>query len=109
HVLLYLYVSYFQFFVSSRSRHTRSKRDWSSDVCSSDLERSHSNSPHLESLQTSSLPPPSTQTSWVGALRTTASQRFLHSFPSARSEERRVGKDCTFTSGRPQSKSVKRS
>src|SRR5699024_12191549 len=26
------------FFFSSRSRHTRSKRDWSSDVCSSDLE-----------------------------------------------------------------------
>src|SRR5699024_5033570 len=27
-------------FVSSRRRHTRSKRDWSSDVCSSDLEAS---------------------------------------------------------------------
>src|SRR5437868_7539054 len=26
-----------QFFFSSRRRHTRSKRDWSSDVCSSDL------------------------------------------------------------------------
>src|SRR5699024_11681931 len=26
------------FFLSSRRRHTRSKRDWSSDVCSSDLE-----------------------------------------------------------------------
>src|SRR5699024_12222704 len=25
------------FFCSSRRRHTRSKRDWSSDVCSSDL------------------------------------------------------------------------
>ena len=25
-------------FFSSRRRHTRSKRDWSSDVCSSDLE-----------------------------------------------------------------------
>src|SRR5699024_11273461 len=25
------------FFFSSRRRHTRSKRDWSSDVCSSDL------------------------------------------------------------------------
>src|SRR5699024_11816757 len=29
-------VSYFS--LSSRRRHTRSKRDWSSDVCSSDLE-----------------------------------------------------------------------
>src|SRR5699024_12100733 len=27
----------FTFFFSSRRRHTRSKRDWSSDVCSSDL------------------------------------------------------------------------
>src|SRR5699024_4870663 len=31
----YMYV--FCFFFSSRRRHTRSKRDWSSDVCSSDL------------------------------------------------------------------------
>src|SRR5699024_11712979 len=28
---------YYIFFYSSRRRHTRSKRDWSSDVCSSDL------------------------------------------------------------------------
>src|SRR5699024_3981960 len=28
---------YLFFFFSSRRRHTRSKRDWSSDVCSSDL------------------------------------------------------------------------
>src|SRR5699024_11305887 len=27
------------FFFSSRRRHTRSKRDWSSDVCSSDLDQ----------------------------------------------------------------------
>src|SRR5699024_6761416 len=30
------------FFFSSRRRHTRSKRDWSSDVCSSDLLRTDS-------------------------------------------------------------------
>src|SRR5207249_8561981 len=30
-------VIYLFFFFSSRRRHTRSKRDWSSDVCSSDL------------------------------------------------------------------------
>src|SRR5699024_11343659 len=29
---------YRTFFFSSRRRHTRSKRDWSSDVCSSDLQ-----------------------------------------------------------------------
>src|SRR5207249_7252289 len=28
---------FISFFFSSRRRHTRSKRDWSSDVCSSDL------------------------------------------------------------------------
>src|SRR5699024_11567126 len=28
---------FYGFFFSSRRRHTRSKRDWSSDVCSSDL------------------------------------------------------------------------
>src|SRR5699024_11789463 len=33
---LFVCTSYF-FFFSSRRRHTRSKRDWSSDVCSSDL------------------------------------------------------------------------
>src|SRR5438874_8275992 len=32
------YVFFFFFFFSSRRRHTRSLRDWSSDVCSSDLE-----------------------------------------------------------------------
>src|SRR5438874_6527677 len=33
---------FFFFFFSSRRRHTRSLRDWSSDVCSSDLEKSQS-------------------------------------------------------------------
>src|SRR2546421_5637702 len=32
-----LYLCSFFFFFSSRRRHTRSDRDWSSDVCSSDL------------------------------------------------------------------------
>src|SRR5438067_6926019 len=32
---IYFYLVFF--FFSSRRRHTRSKRDWSSDVCSSDL------------------------------------------------------------------------
>src|SRR5699024_12157797 len=32
-----LVASVCSFFFSSRRRHTRSKRDWSSDVCSSDL------------------------------------------------------------------------
>src|SRR5438105_10860355 len=35
--MLSLFVFSFFFFFSSRRRHTRSTRDWSSDVCSSDL------------------------------------------------------------------------
>src|SRR5437867_10789155 len=39
--LLFFYIlfSFFFFFFSSRRRHTRSYGDWSSDVCSSDLDR----------------------------------------------------------------------
>src|SRR5690606_40380469 len=36
--ILCIYILYFFFFFSSRRRHTRFSRDWSSDVCSSDLE-----------------------------------------------------------------------
>src|SRR5699024_7521419 len=32
-----IYVLFYLYLFSSRRRHTRSKRDWSSDVCSSDL------------------------------------------------------------------------
>src|SRR5437868_9741320 len=35
--ILFVLFFLFFFFFSSRRRHTRSKRDWSSDVCSSDL------------------------------------------------------------------------
>src|SRR5690606_3166312 len=34
-----LYCMFFFFFFSSRRRHTRFSRDWSSDVCSSDLQK----------------------------------------------------------------------
>ena len=35
--MILFYLLFYFFFFSSRRRHTRSKRDWSSDVCSSDL------------------------------------------------------------------------
>src|SRR5699024_11824661 len=38
-------------FFSSRRRHTRSKRDWSSDVCSSDLWFTYSLYPHKGNLR----------------------------------------------------------
>src|SRR3989440_1149046 len=37
YLFLYSHDTFFIFFFSSRRRHTRSDRDWSSDVCSSDL------------------------------------------------------------------------
>src|SRR5690606_32173477 len=40
--VIFMCVSYLFFFFSSRRRHTRFSRDWSSDVCSSDLELSGS-------------------------------------------------------------------
>src|SRR5437868_14931340 len=64
------------FFFSSRRRHTRSKRDWSSDVCSSDL----------SAPATSSRCPP-------GMACTGRSFHACRSRRCARSEERRVGKE----------------
>src|SRR6266513_3857991 len=61
------------FFCASGRRHTRSKRDWSSDVCSSDLTRGCS----------ASRSAPRARCSTACCL------------PSCRrSEERRVGKEC---------------
>src|SRR5690606_39685454 len=94
------------FFFSSRRRHTRFSRDWSSDVCSSDLVKfwfwlvflpfDHSTSSWLRvtgllcfvaslHLGSSSTLPP------VPFLRWAVITRRLHHL---RSEERRVGKEC---------------
>src|SRR5437868_12549321 len=74
------------FFFSSRRRHTRSKRDWSSDVCSSDLFFFTFNRPrgsvHLK--KTSTLKAHGD----VDSVQATRLQ--------FRSEERRVGKECRF-------------
>src|SRR5215208_7968075 len=65
-------VSILEFFFSSRRQHTRWPRDWSSDVCSSDLELRASD-PALIYVSISAY-------GSAGA--------------SSRSEERRVGKEC---------------
>src|SRR5690349_22339845 len=73
----------FFFFFSSRRRHTRSLRDWSSDVCSSDL--------FCESV--AGLIPPANrlQKNMVSA----DSQNWDRGdLLALRSEERRVGKEC---------------
>src|SRR5207253_3664878 len=66
---------FFFFFFSSRRRHTRWPRDWSSDVCSSDL----------PSCRTSPRPGAVAGWCWVACRRRARTRR---------SEERRVGKEC---------------
>src|SRR2546429_6688787 len=71
------------FFFSSRRRHTICSRDWSSDVCSSDLALENENRVLANEIQ-------QMRERMVG-LRDT-----LHRFSEReqRSEERRVGKEC---------------
>src|SRR5437870_10284624 len=72
------YFFFFFFFFSSRRRHTRWPRDWSSDVCSSDLgwctRWPRRACPPRSASSASSV----TGTTWT----------------RPRSEERRVGKEC---------------
>src|SRR5207249_7022111 len=74
-----------RFFFSSRRRHTRSKRDWSSDVCSSDLD---SELIDFSPMATRTEKPMSSE-----SLNFTPG-RSLRSSRMTRSEERRVGKVC---------------
>src|SRR3712207_7088662 len=86
-VLLSPYVSIF-FFFSSRRRHTRYWRDWSSDVCSSDLPGTLPAEELAEWLAT-------TDSAAVLKLgRTFGSVREAFDAAGVRSEERRVGKEC---------------
>src|SRR5206468_6619216 len=79
--------SVFFFFFSSTRRHTRSDRDWSSDVCSSDL--CSSSRRQIPLLQPREL---------VGGRRDDEQIEPLilvpARAPNVRSEERRVGKEC---------------
>src|SRR5699024_11672720 len=84
------------FFFSSRRRHTRSKRDWSSDVCSSDL--TNSKMAWILCLPTSSScgatisPRLQAQRPLSGPLLPLFGAGYRPS--CGRSEERRVGKEC---------------
>src|SRR5437868_14596843 len=82
-------VSWF-FFFSSRRRHTRSKRDWSSDVCSSDLLSAAWR--RITAGPRRYAPPGGAEPAGGGDLH------FAH-LRAARSEERRVGKECRFRWG----------
>src|SRR2546429_8264106 len=50
------YLTFVFFFFSSRRRHTRCSRDWSSDVCSSDLESNTNRQPQERSPAPRSAP-----------------------------------------------------
>src|SRR5699024_11507954 len=89
----------FVFFFSSRRRHTRSKRDWSSDVCSSDLVRLgcpyRPRAGRAESDACSSQEPfvvPLLQLG-IDLLDRVQSHADQDQQGDARSEERRVGKE----------------
>src|SRR5690349_23705803 len=76
--------AFFLFFFSSRRRHTRSLRDWSSDVCSSDLrELADEFSP-----KSTSRPSLDRRPGPPGGRRGRGRRR-----APLRSEERRVGKE----------------
>src|SRR5439155_12224682 len=75
------------FFFSSRRRHTRWPRDWSSDVCSSDLATCGRTAKRDRTSARYSTPFPS-------LLRLKRRQHPRTSLRRARSEERRVGKEC---------------
>src|SRR2546422_2398383 len=93
------YWSYF-FFFSSRRRHTRCSRDWSSDVCSSDLLpalKKVTSFPRVELSGSSQLTPPSRLNVTVEGnvtVHTSVPSKATVTPVVKRSEERRVGKEC---------------
>src|SRR3712207_7796660 len=90
-----MWLKWFEFFFSSRRRHTRYWRDWSSDVCSSDLDRYFLDNVTgwiLELDRGRGIPYEGNYSAYLEkkAKRMHQEQRE----DEARSEERRVGKEC---------------
>src|SRR5690348_17683589 len=90
----------FFFFFSSRRRHTRWTGDWSSDVCSSDLASflAASQSPVGVAIAETNLYTVNEVARSIShidlAEQTTVAMDIESGTPAARSEERRVGKEC---------------
>src|SRR5437868_15271839 len=82
----------FLFFFSSRRRHTRSKRDWSSDVCSSDLKDLLQARRHHSRYRARMLKQIFVEADEARPL--VPNERGIHGEHQDRSEERRVGKEC---------------
>src|SRR5207248_8791553 len=92
----------FVFFFSSRRRHTRSYGDWSSDVCSSDLEEAQDRAGVIVAEQVAAALEGALVTNAVNipAIRAEDIEALGPFVPLSaklgrlRSEERRVGKEC---------------
>src|SRR2546422_8475897 len=83
------------FFFSSRRRHTRCSRDWSSDVCSSDLDLVMVEQ-HYRGERSYIVKDPATHKYFrFRPLEMMVMEQFDgERTPAERSEERRVGKEC---------------
>src|SRR5690606_40561855 len=94
------YFSYLvYFFFSSRRRHTRFSRDWSSDVCSSDLLNVDQNYFHSKLTTVDTIILEENEDCIISSIENLRIfDDFIFLIESAggmvRSEERRVGKEC---------------
>src|SRR2546422_5017202 len=89
---------FFFFFFSSRRRHTRCSRDWSSDVCSSDLSKPKlfvhgGNDEHGAVEKVKALIPTLPGNKHLAVVEG-VDHFFAGKLDQLRSEERRVGKEC---------------
>src|SRR5690349_24208957 len=84
------------FFFSSRRRHTRSLRDWSSDVCSSDLEGGVAAAEDHATADLHAIGEIDFMSGRDDAAVAEEKYRIdlVDDFRIGRSEERRVGKEC---------------
>src|SRR5690606_39327856 len=93
---IFLLCMYCVFFFSSRRRHTRFSRDWSSDVCSSDLDFTFAD--ECANAVTLRATPTGTNFNYVwtrsGAAPFAGGPQISTGSTGTRSEERRVGKEC---------------
>src|SRR5690349_23697291 len=86
---------YFFFFFSSRRRHTRSLRDWSSDVCSSDLAlQAAPDHPWVKEHPEWFTTKPDGTIAYAENPPKKYQDIYPINFDNDRSEERRVGKEC---------------
>src|SRR5690606_40724459 len=86
-----------EFFFSSRRRHTRFSRDWSSDVCSSDLSFASFKNvlpEHVEHGQPQTIETVNIAPSEKNFSTTIDERKECELDYDDRSEERRVGKEC---------------